>query len=562
MTQKEQGPVKLNDSLYWLGMGGNPGFLQVNVYMIYRDGVGILIDPGPSARFEEIKKACDSITGIENIQAVVVSHQDPDICSSLPDWERAGFRGKIITHWRTGILLQSFGLVSPFQNIKDNDTGIMDQYLSLRFLSFPHLHSPGNILTFDEKTRTLFSSDLFGAIGMNTHLYADDAYVSRMVFFHENYMPSTRLLHEGMNRINDLHPLTICPQHGSIIKTEIPKYIGALQSVKCGMGMDISPSEIDDINEVSRLKKINFELQENLILNSDEQIRDPVTGLYNNHYFETFFPVFIENNKKGYVSFIRLDQMKDFNNDFGYQEGDRAIATFAKILNEEKPDDCFLLRESGPILILMQPDAYAEDPALLLNRLQRKISDSDDFIRDMTCSVAVAGVSELHQESQNPARELLTLIRSRVKILDRMGPHSISDSSVQTEDLQDRKVILLIDSDVMTAKLISEYLSARDFLPVICSDGNSAMHQIDLNRPDAIIAEISVPQLDGFRIREQLTNTSDLREIPFIYMSHQKTEATVRRAQKLGVSHYLKKPVMLAEVYAILRILTDDKNDS
>ena len=67
MIQKEPGPVKLNDSLYWLGMGGNPGFLQVNVYMIYRDGVGVLIDPGPSVRFEEIKKASESITGIENI---------------------------------------------------------------------------------------------------------------------------------------------------------------------------------------------------------------------------------------------------------------------------------------------------------------------------------------------------------------------------------------------------------------------------------------------------------------------------------------------------------------
>jgi len=561
MIRKELGPIKLYDSLYWLGLGGTPGFLQVNVYMICRKGTAVLIDPGPYDKFEEIKKAAESIIPIDRIEAIVVSHQDPDVCSSLPLWEKAGFRGKIIAHWRTGLLIHSYGLSSPLHNLNDHDSGALEQFLSLRFLSFPYLHSPGNILTYDEETKTLFSSDLFGATGSHDNLFPDDTYISRMILFHASYMPSSSLLKEGMDRIENLNPGRICPQHGCVIEDEISRYIETLKTVKCGLNMQLAEHNHADENELARLKQINFELQENLILNSDEQLRDPVTGLYNNYYFESFFPVFIENNKKGHVSFIRLDQMKDFNNDYGYQEGDRAIATFARILNDEKPEDCVLLRESGPILIFMQPDAYADDPVDLLSRLQRKISDSDDFIQDMTCSIAVAGVSELHHESQNPSKELLSIIRMRVKILDKMGPRSISDSTVQIEDLQDRKIVLLIDSDAITTQLISEYLTVRDFAVLICSDGNSAMHQIDLNRPDAIIAEVSIPQLDGFRIREQLMNSSDLREIPFIYMSHQKTDATVRRAVKLEVSHYLKKPVMLAEIYGILRILTEDKND-
>jgi diguanylate cyclase (GGDEF)-like protein len=561
MIYKKKAAVQLSESLFWLGMGENPDFLQINVYMLYRNGKAIIIDPGPLTGFKEVAAAADSITEIESIEAIVVSHQDPDVCSSLPQWENKGFRGTIITHWRTGILLKAYGLQSPLFNIKEIDTGVLDQFLSLRFLSFPHLHSPGNILTFDESSRILFSSDLFGALGMNAQLYADRDYINRMVYFHKNFMSSTGRLHDAMDRIADFFPAMICPHHGSVITAEIASFISALKSVRCEITLETGESGVPDHDEMTQLKNINFELQENLILNSDEQIKDPVTGLYNSQYFESFFPVFSKNNQKGHISYFRLDQMKDFNNDFGYQEGDRAIATFSRILQEKKQDDCVLLREVGPILILMQPDAYSDDPFQLLSNLQKEIRDTDDFIRDMTCSIAIVAVSELGQDVQNQFKELLSLIRIRVKTLDRMGPDSIADSSAVGEDPENRKVVLIIDSDPLASQLIAEYLVARDYAPVICPDGNGAMHQIDLNRPDAIISEINVPQLDGFRIREQLMNSSDLRDIPFLFISHQKTESSVKRAQKMEVSHYLKKPVMLAEVYGILNILTEQRNE-
>jgi len=45
-------------------------------------------------------------------------------------------------------------------------------------------------------------------------------------------------------------------------------------------------------------------------------------------------------------------------------------------------------------------------------------------------------------------------------------------------------------------------------------------------------------------------------------MSHLKTEDSVRRAADLGVIHYLKKPLMLAEIQGIIRNLTDRGEES
>jgi CheY-like chemotaxis protein len=59
--------------------------------------------------------------------------------------------------------------------------------------------------------------------------------------------------------------------------------------------------------------------------------------------------------------------------------------------------------------------------------------------------------------------------------------------------------------------------------------------------------------MDGFMIRETMLQSSILKNIPFIILSHKKDEETVQRALSLEIVHYLKKPYMLSELIGIVR---------
>jgi len=56
-------------------------------------------------------------------------------------------------------------------------------------------------------------------------------------------------------------------------------------------------------------------------------------------------------------------------------------------------------------------------------------------------------------------------------------------------------------------------------------------------------------------LKEALSHRSGTKDIPFILLSHLKDEKSVIRAYNLGISYYLRKPFLLAELLGIVQNL-------
>ena len=541
---KNESPVLLADSVYWLGSTETSNFLQINVYLIYRDGKAILIDPGPKDIFPQIRSALETILPLEELSGIVLSNQNPDVCSSISLWEESGFRGHIIVHWKNGVFINSYKLKNPLYSVKEVQSAPQNLPEELKFLPFSLGHS-AFLATYDPVSGTLFSSVFFGAFGRSGILYADEGYYKQMLYYHRNFMPSGRDIQPILSQVEDLSPRMVCPHHGAVIE------YGKGEACRRLRDASYEPSGGKDYIDIDWGRK-EFELNEELVLSSDEKLVDPVTGLYNTSFYFGYLPGFIQSNPRGSIGYFRIDNMKTFNQAFGFQEGDRIIATFASILQENKPDEAFLFRDAGPMLILMIPDSSRESHLDVIESLQNAVRDSDAFIQDMTCSAAVVSMEDLRDTEGPAAENVLALIRERLGILDSLGPHSMCNYSKSAEELEQKIKIMIIDPGTIYTHLMLEYLTHRGMDAQICRNGSEALRQIDLMHPDLIICETLVPQLDGFRIREQLLRSWDLRNIPFIFISHLKTGETVKRAQELGVFHNLKKPVMLSELEGLI----------
>lgn len=227
--------AEIAEGIYWVGGCAQDGGLHCNPYLIVDGDEGVLIDPGSVLDFADVYENVCRIIPLEKIKYVVLHHQDPDFCSAVPLFEKAGAKFEVVTHWRTQTLIKYYGIQSEYYIINENEFKLtLASGRTLGFVLTPYLHFPGAFTTYDDQTKILFTSDLFGAFSYEWSLYAKDDYLEKMKTFHEHYMPSNSILRPVMELFLGMDIAMIAPQHGSIIKHNIVSYIKTLRDLECG----------------------------------------------------------------------------------------------------------------------------------------------------------------------------------------------------------------------------------------------------------------------------------------------------------------------------------------
>ena len=77
--------------------------------------------------------------------------------------------------------------------------------------------------------------------------------------------------------------------------------------------------------------------------------------------------------------------------------------------------------------------------------------------------------------------------------------------------------------------------------------------------PSVIVSEVMLPKLNGFALREQLRRSSRLSQIPYVLLSHRKTDELIEKASLLGIVHFLRKPFSLVELVGLVRNLAEER---
>jgi two-component system sensor histidine kinase/response regulator len=104
----------------------------------------------------------------------------------------------------------------------------------------------------------------------------------------------------------------------------------------------------------------------------------------------------------------------------------------------------------------------------------------------------------------------------------------------------DRGTILVIDDDPAVRDLMSRFLMKQGFHVVTGDSGTEGLRLAKRVDPVLITLDVEMPEMDGWRVLEQLKADSDLAEIPVIMVTVADSEP---RGFELGASSYLVKPV-------------------
>jgi len=110
-------------------------------------------------------------------------------------------------------------------------------------------------------------------------------------------------------------------------------------------------------------------------------------------------------------------------------------------------------------------------------------------------------------------------------------------------------IVLVIDDDSITRELLKNYLSQLGYSVAVAADGETGIKLAKKLRPDAILLDVRMPGMDGWRVLSTLKKDSLLSDIPVIMTS---IEEELNQGYALGATDYLVKPVESNQLGAIL----------
>src|SRR5215510_9213698 len=105
------------------------------------------------------------------------------------------------------------------------------------------------------------------------------------------------------------------------------------------------------------------------------------------------------------------------------------------------------------------------------------------------------------------------------------------------------KKILVIEDEPEMRRNITALLRYRGYEPVAAENGRQGTEAARREKPDLILCDVMMPELDGYGVLQALQKDASLARIPFIFLTAKGEKEDLRSGMNLGADDYLTKPV-------------------
>lgn len=125
--------------------------------------------------------------------------------------------------------------------------------------------------------------------------------------------------------------------------------------------------------------------------------------------------------------------------------------------------------------------------------------------------------------------------------------------------------ILLVDDEPDILEFLKYNLEQEEFEVLTSTNGRDALKKI-AQKPDLIVLDIMMPEMDGFELQKQIKDHKEYQHIPIIFLTAKSGETDEIRGLDLGASDYIQKPIspkkLISRIKANLRkSAADDKKE-
>ncbi len=106
--------------------------------------------------------------------------------------------------------------------------------------------------------------------------------------------------------------------------------------------------------------------------------------------------------------------------------------------------------------------------------------------------------------------------------------------------------VLVVEDDAVTRKLLQVELSKRGYSVETAADGVRALTAVDSKRPDLVLLDIVLPELDGMSLLRALKGREETRSIPVIMITSVAEPSKMIEAISAGARYFVVKPFQVS----------------
>lgn len=107
--------------------------------------------------------------------------------------------------------------------------------------------------------------------------------------------------------------------------------------------------------------------------------------------------------------------------------------------------------------------------------------------------------------------------------------------------MSDKKKILVVEDDAMISSMYKTKFEADGFAVLTADNGASGLELAKKEKPDIIMLDIILPQLDGFSVLEAIKKDAGAKNIPVIMLTNLGTEEDKKKGAAMGALDYFVK---------------------
>jgi DNA-binding response OmpR family regulator len=108
--------------------------------------------------------------------------------------------------------------------------------------------------------------------------------------------------------------------------------------------------------------------------------------------------------------------------------------------------------------------------------------------------------------------------------------------------------ILVADDDAWILRMVTTVLEKRGYVVETASDGEEALEKAIANRPDLVVTDVMMPNMDGWALIKALRSRAEFAFVPVIFLTALGSDDDRIRGFRLGADDYLPKPFRFEEL--------------
>jgi CheY-like chemotaxis protein len=115
--------------------------------------------------------------------------------------------------------------------------------------------------------------------------------------------------------------------------------------------------------------------------------------------------------------------------------------------------------------------------------------------------------------------------------------------------------LLLVDGDAKNLRVMEVSLKKAGFQVTTAINGRDALEKVQISPPDLVLSDTRLAELDGFELCRRMKADERFGNIPFVFLSSQKTLEDKVRGLELGGEDYLTKPIYIREIVTRMKMI-------